>query len=228
MNIFVSYRRDDSRDLAGRLADRLRSVPGIREVFLDVDDIAPGADFSARIQASLSRDPVCLLVIGAGWRGELSDGSARIMDERDFVRMEAGAALASGLRVIPVLANDATMPLPTALPDDLQRLPTLNAIPLRHATFDHDIGFMVEALMQKRKPGAIGAYLRRNPAIAGAVRASVGLFVAAIALLLVAVVHNAMLGRSLDDTLGGQGPVWVLIAGVLILGGLAGLLFKSR
>ena len=40
--IFINYRRDDSRGLAGRLADNLRRAFGSRAVFMDVDGMKPG------------------------------------------------------------------------------------------------------------------------------------------------------------------------------------------
>jgi hypothetical protein len=43
MKVFVSYRRSDTQDLAGRLVDRLRAVPEISFVFFDVQTIAAGA-----------------------------------------------------------------------------------------------------------------------------------------------------------------------------------------
>lgn len=228
MNVFVSYRRDDTRDLAGRLADRLRAVPEIRAVFLDVDEIAPGADFAMGIERALARDPVCLIVIGDRWVGERDGGVARIHDDGDFVRREAAAALASSLRVVPVLANNAAMPVAATLPADLGRLPTLNAVPLRHATFDHDVNFLIEAVLDRKKPGRAGALVRRYPMLAGVLYATAGAAVAAVLLLVAAVIHRAVLGRSLADTIGGAGPVWILIVGVLAAGAAVGLRFRPR
>ena len=42
MNVFISYRRSDTQDLAGRIADRIRAVPEVDHVFIDVDGIEPG------------------------------------------------------------------------------------------------------------------------------------------------------------------------------------------
>jgi hypothetical protein len=47
--IFVSYRRQETRDLAGRLCDRLRDQFGESQVFIDVDAIEPGVDFAEEI-----------------------------------------------------------------------------------------------------------------------------------------------------------------------------------
>jgi hypothetical protein len=43
--IFINYRRDDSRGLAGRLSDHLRRTFGQDAVFMDVDAMKPGSDF---------------------------------------------------------------------------------------------------------------------------------------------------------------------------------------
>ena len=43
--VFVSYRREDSIDAAGRLYDRLTAQFGRESVFMDVDSIPFGVDF---------------------------------------------------------------------------------------------------------------------------------------------------------------------------------------
>jgi hypothetical protein len=228
MNVFISYRRDDTQDLAGRLADRLRTIREIREVFLDVEAIAPGADFARRIRDALARDPVCLLLLGNNWRGARQTAGDRILDADDFVRMEAAAALASGLRVLPVLANDATMPAAETLPDDLRRLPALNALSLRHAYFDHDAELLIAALLERKKPGTFAAWLLNHPIQAFLLRGATGLACGALLLVAGAVVHMIVFGRSLGTSLGGPGPVSLLIVGVLLAGALAGALMPPR
>jgi hypothetical protein len=47
--IFLSYRRQESMHVAGRLYDRLAGHFGTPRVFMDVDTIEPGVDF---VQAS--------------------------------------------------------------------------------------------------------------------------------------------------------------------------------
>jgi hypothetical protein len=47
--IFLSYRREDTRHMAGRLADHLNFRFGPGTVFMDVDAIEPGADFMKSI-----------------------------------------------------------------------------------------------------------------------------------------------------------------------------------
>ena len=141
MSVFISYRRSDTKDLAGRIADRLKYVPQIGEVFIDVDGIAPGADFEARIREALSREPVCIVLIGPGWLGRgAGDQPQRIADPTDFIRLEVKIALASTGRLLPVLANGATMPSERDLPDEIKGLARINALAIRHEYFDHDVG----------------------------------------------------------------------------------------
>jgi hypothetical protein len=59
---FISYRRDDSLDIAGRIYDRLAVHFGPGEVFLDVDTIPFGVDFRAYLTEWVSRCDVVLVV----------------------------------------------------------------------------------------------------------------------------------------------------------------------
>ena len=82
-----------------------------------------------------------LAPIGAAWldaRDPVS-GQRRIDNPNDFVRRELSLALARGARVIPVLLDDAQMPLASALPEDLEPLTRCNAELMRHAAFARDV-----------------------------------------------------------------------------------------
>jgi hypothetical protein len=58
-----------------------------------------------------------LVVIGTHWLSITDDnGRRRLDDSEDFVRREIEAALQSGIRVIPVLVDGATMPPSDQLP----------------------------------------------------------------------------------------------------------------
>ena len=50
--ITISYRRDDSMDITGRIFDRLTSRYGREAVFRDIDSIPPGRDFREHIQSN--------------------------------------------------------------------------------------------------------------------------------------------------------------------------------
>src|SRR5215475_2322223 len=67
--IFVSYRRQESSHLAGRLADRLADRFGEGQVFIDVDTIEPGVDFAEEISRAVATPDA-----GGEWT---DDGSVR-------------------------------------------------------------------------------------------------------------------------------------------------------
>ena len=111
--IFISYRRDDTRAEAGRLHDRLAARFGHRQVFMDVADIAPGEDFEQRLQTTLDSCAAVVVVIGRDWFGhDEATGGARLTDPGDFVHIEVQAALARGIPLFPVLVGGAKMPSP--------------------------------------------------------------------------------------------------------------------
>ena len=125
--IFLSYRREDSAGVAGRIYDRLRVPFGPDSVFFDVDSVPFGVDFQEHIESVLSHCDVFLAVIGPDWAGQINTGR-RIDDARDWVRIEVEAALKRGLPVIPVLIDHTRMPSEADLPPSLARLARRNAL----------------------------------------------------------------------------------------------------
>lgn len=228
-NVFISYRRADTRDFAGRLADRLRTSPGIGEVFIDVAGIEPGADFQSRIEGALADSAVCLVVIGHEWAGPGGvNPGGRLHDAEDFVRLEVRAALANGMRVLPVLIHGAGMPRAEDLPPDIRALARLQAVTIRHDSFDRDAAYLTDVILKRRKPSTFGAYARRHPVQAAVLRALTGFVTAAVALVLAAAVQNAVTGKSLDQLLGGRGPVLLVIVLILATGALAPVVMGRR
>ena len=69
-NIFLSYRREDSAGVAGRIYDRLRAHFGPDSVFIDVDAVPLGVDFQEHIESVLNHCGVLLAVIGPHWAGK--------------------------------------------------------------------------------------------------------------------------------------------------------------
>lgn len=228
MKVFISYRRDDTRDLSGRVADRLKAHRLLGDVFFDTSSIEAGASFLTEIQRALTRDPVCLVMIGSVWRGLRPDGTARIDDPADVVRGEVVAALDGGLRIIPVLA-EGTPPLSSeALPEPLRPLAGISAVKLRHESFDQDMDRLLDAILRRRRDGLLARLKADHPEWAATLYAVGGAALAMLVLVIVAIVHQALFGRSLDESLGGAGPVWMLIAGVLAGGTLLGFLRGRR
>ncbi len=138
-SIFISYRREDSAGEAGRLAEHLVRRFGADRVFIDIDTIAPGADFVDELGRALNGTAVVLVVIGRQWlSASNADGSRRLDDPNDFVRREIETALAKGTRVIPVLVQNVTMPPASALPSALSALAIRQAMMIQHEEFSDD------------------------------------------------------------------------------------------
>src|SRR5215467_9438808 len=145
--IFVSYRRQESSHLAGRLYDRLADRFGEGQVFIDVDAIEPGVDFAEEIFRAVAACAVLLAIIGPNWLTAADErGSRRLDDPGDLVRLEIEAALARGVRVIPILVEGAVMPGQQDLPESLAGLARRNALPIRHESFRYDAGRLVTAI----------------------------------------------------------------------------------
>jgi len=145
--IFINYRREDSAPYAGRLYDRLSNRFGADQVFMDVDDIPPGADFAAHIGAKVASCDAMLAVIGKNWLTTRdANGQLRLSDPHDFVGMEVALALQRSVLVIPVLVGGASMPTAEELRNDLRGLSGKNAVILNDNEFQRDIDLLIQAL----------------------------------------------------------------------------------
>ena len=131
-SIFISYRRDDSADITGRIYDRLVQHFSRDTVFKDVDSIPLGIDFRQHLESALSQCRVLLAVMGERWSGtDSATGKQRIDDPYDHVRLELELALARNIPVIPVLVRNFSIPAADKLPGSLQCLAYRNAINVR-------------------------------------------------------------------------------------------------
>lgn len=154
--IFIGYRRDDTADVAGRIYDALEARFGRERIFKDVDSIPVGANFRNYIRGILPRCRVALILIGPNWV-DARDGSRRLDDPEDLVRIEAETALATpDLQVVPVLVNGAQMPRAEYLPDTLQPILHLNAAIIRRdPDFRIDIDRLAAALRVSMRSGSL-------------------------------------------------------------------------
>lgn len=73
--ITISYRRDDSGVITGRIFDRLAAHYGRESVFRDIDNIPPGADFRKHIDQVLDDSDIVLAVVGPKWVGPRANQS---------------------------------------------------------------------------------------------------------------------------------------------------------
>src|SRR5437016_3542158 len=152
--VFLSYRRDDSPDAAGRIHDRLVSKYGADRLFMDVDTIPPGLDFRKVIDEAVGRCQLFLTVIGPEWLTTIDRaGRLRLENPADFVRLEIEAALNRDIPVIPVLVGGADVPRPDQLPNSLQPLAFRNAIHVRrNPDFHHDVDRLIAWMAKLLEP----------------------------------------------------------------------------
>lgn len=143
--IFVSYRRQDSTAITGRLYDRLVMAFGNENVFKDVDDIPPGADFKQVLEQQVAACDVAIIMIGSKWLNAANEQGRRLEDNSDFVRIEVEAALGmSDKLVIPVLVNSAEMPEERLLPANMKDLIFRNAALVRNdPDFNRDAEWLI-------------------------------------------------------------------------------------
>jgi len=163
--IFISYRREDTRHMAGRLFDRLVDRLGEDNVFIDVNSLEPGADFAEAIEQAIDGCDVLLVLIGEMWlRATDEDGRRRLEDRDDLVALEVCAALDRGVRVIPVLVDGAVAPRRDDLPEHLALLARRHATRLDHETFRSDVAQLLAALCRVRrsKPAGTGTSSVQN------------------------------------------------------------------
>ena len=142
MNVFVSYRRDDSVVHARLIAAELGRRWGDDSVFMDIEDIPYGGDFVRAIDAQLARCEAVVAVIGPRW--------SQLLRERaggdDYVRHELARAYALGKRVVPVLVGGAAPPAAGALPDGLTALASSNMLVLDERFLLAHVNALLEAL----------------------------------------------------------------------------------
>lgn len=142
VDVFVSYRRNDSAGHAGRLQDALNRHFGRDHVFYDVTDIEGGIDFAAAINDAINKADVVAVIIGPRWgRRSLRD---RILPRQDWVLFEIGQARRAGKPVLPIFVGGGSMP--PSLPAEARFLSTINAFSLRDESWENDVERLIARL----------------------------------------------------------------------------------
>lgn len=145
-SVFISYRREDSAGFTRAVYDRLCDEFTEEQLFMDVDAIAPGVDFVDAIDAAIAQCDALVAIIGKQWLSIEGANGPRLSDPDDYVRVEISTALRRGIRVIPLLVNDAGMPTADQLPDNLKSLARRNAMQISTTRFAADVEFLVATL----------------------------------------------------------------------------------
>lgn len=159
--IFINYRRQDSEGYVGRLYDHLSRHFKPEDIFMDVDNIPPGADFVQVLEDAVNQCDIFLAVIGPYWLNMADESGNRRLDEwNDFVRIEISSALKNNKYIVPVLVGSARMPAPKDLPEEINGLARRNAFEISHQRFANDVTKLAEVILNAlpsrgaRKPHA--------------------------------------------------------------------------
>lgn len=172
--IFISYRREDSEGHSGRLFDALVQRFGEESVFMDIDTIPLGVDFTRVIAEAVGSCDVLIAVIGRDWVAiSDSSGQRRVDNPEDYVRLEIKAALERDIRVIPAFVQSAEMPPSDQLPDDLAPLAHRNGISLRGDSWRAGVERLIDAVEElgreqsEPRPKRAGKSPKRSETAAG-------------------------------------------------------------
>jgi TIR domain len=140
IKVFISYRRTDNVDLAGRFSDKLKEHFGDANIFFDVESIPLASDFRLIILDEIARADVLVALIGTSW-------AAKLEDPNDFVRLEVSEAISRGLPVLPIRLNEAELPIRTDLPTTMRGLLDVHAGRLRGGhDFRTDAEYIVKGI----------------------------------------------------------------------------------
>jgi len=129
LNVFISYRRADSDDFAGRLHDNLVKN---YDVFFDTEDGIPsGEKFLKVIVKEIEKADIFLMIVGEESAKEFKDREREGKD--DYVTKEIVQAKASSCRIIPVLMNGVNGI--EYLPKELEFISELSYYEFAHTKF---------------------------------------------------------------------------------------------
>lgn len=147
--IFLSYRREDAQDAAGRLCDRLVDAFGSDRVKMDIESVPLGVDYVQHVSKAIATCGAVIVVIGRDWL-KVTDrtGQPRLEKDTDYVRTEIAAALRAQVPVIPVLVQNARMPSDDELPENIRPLARRNAISLRSTDWSIGVSVLIKTLEQ--------------------------------------------------------------------------------
>lgn len=133
--IFISYRRTDTRHMAGRIWDRLSSEYGADNIFFDADSIPAAVDFRHHIKDAMEKSYVVLMLIGDRWQKKgwlhLMQSAVGGASRVDYVHLELKLALDMAVPIIPICIDGAPVPAPGSLPIELRSIPFLQATAVR-------------------------------------------------------------------------------------------------
>jgi len=145
--VFLSYRREDSEDLVGRIRDRLVQRFGANAIFKDTDSIGPAAEVQKEIELEIQKSDALLVIIGERWMRRRPEQSI------DYVQFELETAFRHRIPVFPVLIRGTSMPRAEDLAESIRVLCDRNATSVRpDPDFHRDMDVLIDALQRIDRP----------------------------------------------------------------------------
>jgi hypothetical protein len=151
--VFINYRVIDNPLGAAGIHEGLVQRFGADRVFRDCVSMGAGTYFPTAIRAAVMDADVVVSVIGPRWL-TLRDAATgvRLIDRADdWVRQELALAIARGIHLVPVLLKDtpedATLPRPAELPEDIRLLAMVQTFPVSQRRFGEDLDRLATALV---------------------------------------------------------------------------------
>ena len=125
-----------------------------------------GLDFVQAIADGIGACDALLVLMSKQWlTAKAPDGTRRIDDPNDHLRLEIATALERDVRVIPLLVRGAKMPSADELPAELAPLMRKQGIELSDDRWEFDVGRLIEVLekiLGKPAPPANGPNCARK------------------------------------------------------------------
>jgi hypothetical protein len=152
--VFISYRRADTRHVAGRVYDLLEKSISEAEIFIDVDTIPIGVNFKEYITDKAKESAVMLVIIGERWLNSDWRSLFILKSKEDFVQSEIELALDLGVPIIPLLVDGVPMPRGDKLPKSISELVLRNAATIRSGRdFQKDMVDVLKRISAFREQG---------------------------------------------------------------------------
>lgn len=146
MDIFISYRRQDTSGYALGIRRELQRRLPDAHVFLDVEALDAGVRWRDVIRERIGRCDLMLVLIGDEW-WQTRDGRQKMLSPDDPVRLELKIGLdRSDMKVIPVLLEGASMPSGSDLPDVVRDLCEYGAHAIHDKTYDRDLNALLDQI----------------------------------------------------------------------------------
>lgn len=138
--IFISYRREGGADLAGRIADQLKSLG--YKVFFDVETMRSGK-FNTQLFEAIDQCSDVVVVLPP-------HALDRCRNKKDWVRQELAYAIKNEKKIIPIMMRGFKFPF--FMPKEISDIKIMEGIPASNDYFDAVIQ-KLERLLNSPKKG---------------------------------------------------------------------------